>query len=550
MTVTRGQLVRGLPGVALAAASGVAIGATFSPHGGPVLPFVAFAPLAFALRRGVSGSVPADPAAPFMHGFAAAAAAHAIGLCWMVPALSWRTRLAVPVYLLVVAMLGVLGGAACSGAAALHRRGRWPLPAALAACWTGFEWVAAHVPGVSYAWLNAGGSLAWHPAAGAGAELLGARVLTFWTVAAGAVSGVAAHRARGGGGWSATRDATVLLAVVGVPLAAGQLRQRSLEEGEVVATVAAVQAGHGGDGADAGAGLERWLEPLRVLAKDRRLDAAVFPERFVAAPLRRLDGAAATPAGLRVADFAGELGAATLVGALDAELRDGRRDTVWYNAAFVQPAGDALSEAYRKNRLVPGLEGAGWVPRGAFGLAGRAYGRGRNPQPLPLGDGTVGAMVCYDSAFGPTARALVRGGADWLAVLSNDDWLDPDRPFRTTWAYWQHATHARLRAIENRISVIQVAATGYTFAVSPAGRASPPALEPGEERVALLPVERRGAVTLYTRIGDLLGVVCFLVFAAGVASAGRAAGAPARDSRPAPAGSIGPWTKPSVHGER
>lgn len=518
------------PGVVLAAASGVALGATFSPYGGPVLPFVAFAPLALALRRGASGPAPANPAAPFLHGFVAAATAHAIGLYWMVPALSWRTRLAVPAYLLVVAMLGVLGGAACSGGAALHRLRHWPLPVALAACWTGFEWVAAHVPGVSYAWLNAGGSLAWYPVAGAGAELLGARVLTFWTVAVGGVVGVGVYRGRGSGGLPAMGGAALLLGVVGAPLVAGQVRQRSLEEGEVTAAVAAVQAGHGGSGADAAAGLERWLEPLRDLAEDRPFDVAVFPERFLAAPLRHLDAAAATPTGLRVGDFAEELGAPALVGALDAELRDDRRDTVWYNAAFVQPAGDALSPAYRKDRLVPGLEGTGWVPGGAFGLTTRGYARGRNPQPLPLGDGTVGAMVCYDSAYGPTARVLVRGGADWLAVLSNDDWLDPDRPFRATWAYWQHATHARLRAIENRISVIQVAATGYTFAVSPGGRASPLVIEAGEEGIALLPVERRGAATLYTRIGDVLGVVCFVVFGAGAVLAHRAGSAPARDS--------------------
>ncbi len=518
------------PGVALAAASGVAIGATFSPYGGPVLPFVAFAPLALALQHGVSGPALANPAAPFLHGFVAAATAHAIGLYWMVPALSWRTRLAVPVYLLVVAMLGVVGGAACSGGVALRRMRRWPLPVALAACWTGFEWAAAHVPGVSYAWLNVGGSLAWHPVAGAGAELLGARVLTFWTVAVGGVVGVAAHRGLGAASSDWMRAAVLVLGLVGLPLLAGNLRQRAFDGGGVAVVAAAVQAGHGGSGADAAAGLERWLEPLRDLAEDRRFDVAVFPERFLAAPLRHFDGATATPTGLRVADFAGELNVPTLVGALDAELRDDREDTVWYNAAFVQPAGDVLSAAYRKDRLVPGLEGTGWVPGGAFGLTSRGYGRGRNPQPLPVGDGAVGAMVCYDSAYGPTARALARGGADWLAVLSNDDWLDPDRPFRATWAYWQHATHARLRAIENRISVIQVAATGYTFAVSPGGRASPLVLEAGEEGIAVLPVERRGAVTLYTRIGDVLGLVCFVVFAVGVVLAHRMGSAPARDS--------------------
>ena len=188
-----------------------------------------------------------------------------------------------------------------------------------------------------------------------------------------------------------------------------------------------------------------------------------------------------------MADFAAALGEPVLVGAIDKDVsRSG--DTLWYNAVFLQSPGENYSRAYRKSRPVPGVEGAGWFPATAFGLTSSGYARGRNPRPLPLAGGAVGAMVCYDSAYGETARALVRGGAEWLAVLSNDDWLDPRRPFRTTWAYWQHATHGRLRAIENRMWLVQVAATGYTFAVSPGGHGDTSALDAGEEGTVMLTV--------------------------------------------------------------
>ena len=511
----------GKRGIVPAIFSGLALGATFSPYGGAVLPFLAFAPLAAVLERGGGGQVrrPGGLPSPFAHGFAAAAAGHGIGLYWMVPALSWRTPLAIPLYLLMVVLLGLLGGLACMATDALHRR-RWPVPVALACCWTGFEWTAAHVPGISYAWLNAGASLAWHPAAAAGAEVLGARSLTFWTVAVGGMAGVMGERLRAAGGGVRARPVLLLFGLVAVPLVAGQLRQRAFERGEVVATVAAVQAGHA-RGGDAARQLGPWRAPLRNLSGEEPFDLAVFPERFLAAPLKQPGGDRATAAGREVAEFAAALGAPVLVGALDADTR-GNRDTLWYNAVFLQAPGDALSRAYRKSRPVPGVEGAGWFPGAAFGLANRGYARGRNPRPLSLGAGAVGAMVCYDSAYGATARALVRGGADWLAVLSNDDWLDPRQPFRTTWAYWQHATHGRLRAIENRISLVQVAATGHTFAVSPGGRGAGFALDAGEEDAVVLAVGRRGAVTLFTRIGDVLGLGCFLVFAwgAGVAVIG------------------------------
>ncbi len=543
-----------LCGLLLAAVSGVAIGATFSPHGGALLPFVAFAPLGAALARTGAGrpdrAAPhpgaAPHPAPFALGFATAAIAHAIGLYWMIPALSWRTPLALPIYLAVVCLLGMFAGAACTAAEVLRGRWRWPLPLALAVCWTGSEWAAAHVPGLSYAWLNAGMSLGWSPALAAGSELLGARFLTCWTVAVGAWvgQGCAGWVAAGGAFPRITPRAALALVLAVLPAAAGRIRQAALPTTETVARVAAVQPGRGGGG------LAGWLEPIRRAGEAGRFDVAAFPERFLAAVPRDPDGArpageepASGPrgsgrggpgepagAGAALAAFADALGSAVLIGAMDAEVANGGRgdtgapatDTLWYNAAFLQAPGGDLPPAYRKVRLVPGLEGMGWWPRSAPTFGGAGYTAGRVTRPLVAGDLRVGVMICYDSAFGETARVLARQGANWLAVLSNDDWLDPDREFRVTWAYWQHATHGRLRAIENRISLLQVASTGHTFAVSPDGTAAPIALEPGEAGVAVLEPGRRRAATFFTLTGDLVGPACLLLLAAGLVSARRA----------------------------
>lgn len=519
----------------LAVASGVLVGATFSPHGGPILPFLAFAPLAFAL---------ASNAPPFAPGFVTAVLAHGIGLYWMIPALSWRTGLAGPVYLLVLVMIGIVAGAAATGAVNLHRSRRWPLPLSLAVCWTGFEWTAAHVPGVSYAWLNAGGSLAWYPPAAAGAELLGARLLTVWTVACGAVAGgvvkgggavkggwaaKAGGAAKGGGGeglWGTTGRVLLLVGLVGIPLALGSVRQTDFTgftAADPLLRVAMVQAGHGsvadggedGSRAEAAEGVARWIEPLRALRENEHFDIAVFPERHLAATLRDAAGGTVSAAGREAAGFAGSLGVPILLGALDAQAADASADTLWYNAAFALRPDGTVSRGYRKRRLVPGLEGAGLVG-GAFGSRNRGYSAGSETLPVATGGTAVGAMVCYDSAYAETVRALVRAGAEWLAVLSNDDWLDPDLPLRVTWAYWQHATHGRLRAIENRIGLVQVASTGYTFAVGPDGTGSEFVLEPGAQGIAVAGVGRRAATTLFTRVGDVLGLACFVAFVAGL----------------------------------
>lgn len=490
-------------GLFFAAASGLAVGTTFSPYGGPVLPFLAFAPLATVLAR-TARAAASPPLAPFAQGFAAAVVAHGIGLYWMVPSLSWRTSLAVPTYLLVLLLIAMVAGAACGAAAFLHGRKGWPLPLALAACWTGFEWAAARVPEVPYAWLNAGSSLAWHPALAAGAELLGARFLTFWTVATGAfVASVLAPPSVGARSasrhrFAAIRRTSLPLLLLASPLVAGYARQAGLEDSEVVARVAVVQPGR------SEGGLGGWLEPLRERRARQAFAAAVFPERFLGLPGRGL------------ADFAAALGTDVLAGALDAEVvRDGS-DTLWYNAAFVQPPDGPAPPPYRKIRLVPGLESSRAWPAGPRRLPSRGYAAGRAAEPLVVGGRSVGVLICYDSAFEANARALVRAGADWLAVISNDDWLDPALRFRTTWAYWQHATHGRLRAIENRVSLIQAGSTGYSFAVSPAGGGAPFALDPGAEGVAVLTASSGHGPTLFTRTGDILGLACFAVFAAGV----------------------------------
>lgn len=515
------RLPRVSGGLLLAAASGVAIGATFSPYGGAVLPFLAFAPLGAALAACGQSPPGIRASSPVTLGFTAAFVAHGIGLYWMIPALAWRTSLAVPLYLLVLSLIGMLAGVACRGAVVLHRRWGWPLPLALAACWTGSEWAAAHIPGFSYAWLNAGGSLAWHPALAAGSEVLGARFLTAWTVGVGVWMGaVAAPWVDGRGGLRRIgRRGALALGLAVLPAVGGVVRHATLGDEGPEMRIAAVQPGGNPAEPAPDGGLERWLEPIRAASRDASPALAVFPERFIAAPLRALGGAEATVAGERAAAFAETLDFPVLTGALDVARAPG--DTLWYNAAFLQFPDGSLSRPYRKTRLVPGLEGSGWWPRFAPRFGSRGYAPGRTTGPLDFGREKIGALVCYDSAFGETARALVRGGAEWLVVLTNDDWLDPAAPFRVTWAYWQHATHGRLRAIENRISLLQVAATGYTFAVPPSGVAEPWALTPGAPGVAVLTARGRRNVTVFTRTGDLLGPACVAVLAlAVVAGAG------------------------------
>ncbi len=527
-----------LCGWVLAAA---AIGLTFSPHGGVALAFLAFAPLGARLSR--SGS-------PFLEGCVVAALAHGVGLHWMVPALAWRTDWAIPIYLLVLVLIGLLGGTACGAAVALHRLKRWPLALSLAACWTGFEWFLAHLPGLSYSWLNAGASLAWHPGVSAVAEVLGARALTFWTVVTGTLAGVAFQdwldARRGGAPRRSGRRLMrhplarplLVAGLVAGPWALGEWRLQTLVTSDRVIRVAAVQAGHGHGGAGGEGAVDRdalgvWRDSLAgVEARFGAFDVVVFPEVYLGAPLWDRDKGAPTEAGRAVTDLAHRLGRPVLMGARDLEVARGARrpgtpaaaaDTAWYNAAFLVGPDGGSPEVTRKQRLVPGMEGTPRWPLAPFGLQDRGgYVSGRESRSLPLNQGRIGVMICYDAAYGKVARDLVRDGAEWLVVISNDDWLDPQRPFTLTWAYWQHATQSRLRAIENRMGLVQVSTTGHTFSVSPLGVGRRSLIEPGRRGTAVAVVRGPGPETWFTRWGDVAGLMCAVVLVCGVVLGRRA----------------------------
>lgn len=490
-----------MPGSALPGLSGLALGLTFTPLGGPLLPFVAFAPVAFYL------SASDAPGRGLAAGLVTSVLAHGIGLHWMVPALSWRSTLAIPTYLAVLALIGICGAVALEAAPRLRARVHCPLPLALALTWVGFEWFAARVPGVAYAWLNAGASLAWYPELSWVAGVGGGGALTLWTVLIGSWIGVAASRrverragpARTRGripGWA---EASAFVLVTLVPVAVGVGEGGAVEDGAT--GILAVQPGR----EPPAGGLLAWESRLRSSAGPAQSDLVVFPERFLdrAGP----GGAAET--------LATSLEAAVLFGGLDRRV-DAPGDTAWYNAAFlVEPETRGPPQVVHKRHLVPGLEDVGGPGGALLRLPGAGYRPGSGVTVLDVADRSVGVLICYDSAFPSYARALVDRGADLLIVLSNDDWLDPEGPARATVAYWQHETQGRLRARENGVPLVQVAATGRTVAVDARGRTiSPggawatgvPVFAPA---VVPLAVAGAGPATPFRRSGDVLGPVAF-----------------------------------------
>ena len=134
-----------------------------------------------------------------------------------------------------------------------------------------------------------------------------------------------------------------------------------------------------------------------------------------------------------------------------------------YDKAHLVPFGEYLPFAgffaqLGIKQFVPGADGwsQGDVRRRLLGLPSA---------PAPL------VLVCYEIIFSGDLGEVA--GAQYLLNVTNDAWFDGSI------GPAQHAHHARLRAVEEGMSLIRAANTGLTFATDPLGRITAE-LAPGE----------------------------------------------------------------------
>ena len=82
---------------------------------------------------------------------------------------------------------------------------------------------------------------------------------------------------------------------------------------------------------------------------------------------------------------------------------------------------------------------------------------------LNLKDVHFAVLICFESAFPTMAQKMTEKGADFLTIMTNDE------SFGYSAQPHQHLQIARMRAIENRRSVIHCANTGISAFIDPLG---------------------------------------------------------------------------------
>jgi apolipoprotein N-acyltransferase len=142
-----------------------------------------------------------------------------------------------------------------------------------------------------------------------------------------------------------------------------------------------------------------------------------------------------------------------------------------FNTAMLLQKGN--KQLYHKSKLVPGVEQMPFpavfkfVEEWALDLGGTTGTLGTQKERTVfkgIKPGQIAApAICYESVYGDFMQDYMVNGASFIAVITNDGWWS-DTP-----GYKQHLAYARLRAIENRRSIIRSANTGISCLINQRG---------------------------------------------------------------------------------
>jgi len=184
-------------------------------------------------------------------------------------------------------------------------------------------------------------------------------------------------------------------------------------------------------------------------------------------------------------------------------------DDYWHAAFFFDSAGSRAGyPVYHKRYLVPITERVPFVnPRWFHLQFFGGFGVGDFGALYDTGLGRFGVIICYESAFEDLTRRYRALGADFVVNITNDMW------FGRTAGPYQHLAHLVMRAIENRVGIPRAANTGISGVVDPLGRIHD-RTRLGEKTVVLASVETTDVRTLYTRLGDWVGLLSLVGTAA------------------------------------
>ncbi len=214
---------------------------------------------------------------------------------------------------------------------------------------------------------------------------------------------------------------------------------------------------------------------------------------------------------MRLQRLVRDTGVPALIGAPAVEVRNEKPR--FLNRAYLLDSEGGLIAWYDKMHLVPFGEylplpwAFGWIERLIPAVGNFVPGERRRVLAVP--GARFGTLICFESIFPDEARLFVKDGADFLTVITNDAW------FLRTSATYQHVSMAVLRAVENRVPVLQAGNTGVTAVIDADGSMREP-LAIFEESTMVESIGLQRAPTIYTRYGDVFAYATLILTALSV----------------------------------
>ena len=184
-------------------------------------------------------------------------------------------------------------------------------------------------------------------------------------------------------------------------------------------------------------------------------------------------------------------------------------DTIFiqkYNAAILVKKESVAT--YKKNILVPFSERMPFLSVFPFlakykidepGTFFLNNAQGEKQNVLASAKANIGCFICYESIYGEYCTNYIRQDADILCTLSNDGWWRKSNFIRT------HLCAARIRAIENRRSVVRCGNTGITAGIDQRGCIVKQATW-WEATAINVTLNKNKKKTIYSQLGDYIGI--------------------------------------------
>ena len=113
-------------------------------------------------------------------------------------------------------------------------------------------------------------------------------------------------------------------------------------------------------------------------------------------------------------------------------------------------------------------------------------------------------LICYESSIPKIARKFVSKGAEFLIIQANDGWLG------SSFGPYQHFELARLRAIENRITIVRCANTGISGIINFDGSVKTK-VNLNEEKIIFESLSTHKNGSFYTKYGDIFAIIISVI---------------------------------------